>query len=196
MASAFSHAFVALALGPILRRPVLAWPVLFMGILCSIIPDADVIGFAFGIRYGDLWGHRGLTHSLTFAALLSIALAGLCYRQKSSAEKVGLSAYLFLCTASHGVLDALTDGGLGVAFFSPFDPTRYFFPFRPVAVSPIGVGEFFNGNAFRILTSEATWIWLPATALFLIVHACHYVWSGLFSQNGHRPTQPPGPREH
>ena len=42
----------------------------------------------------------------------------------------GMGLYLFLSTASHGVLDALTDGGLGVAFFSPFDQTRYFFPFR------------------------------------------------------------------
>lgn len=178
MASAFSHAFVALALGKTLHLPVITWPVLFMGMLCSIIPDADVIGFSFGIRYGDLWGHRGLTHSLFFAGLFSAALVGLCYRQQSSPQKVWIGIYLFLCTTSHGVLDALTDGGLGVAFFSPFDPTRYFFPFRPVAVSPIGVGDFFNGNALGILASEATWIWLPTTALFLMVRGCHYLWCG------------------
>jgi inner membrane protein len=49
MASAFSLALVALTLGKALRLPVLTWPVLFMGMLCSIIPDADVIGFSFGI---------------------------------------------------------------------------------------------------------------------------------------------------
>ncbi len=195
MASAFSHAFVALALGKALRLPVLTWPLLLMGMVCSIIPDADVIGFSFGIRYSDLWGHRGMTHSLFFAGLLSAVLVGLCYRKKSSTEKVGIGVYLFLCTMSHGVLDALTDGGLGVAFFSPFDPTRYFFPFRPVAVSPIGIGDFFNEHAVRILASEVAWIWLPTTALFLMVQGCHYLWCGRFSRDHHRAIQPPEPRE-
>jgi hypothetical protein len=40
--------------------------------------------------------------------------------------------YFFVVTASHGALDAMTDGGLGIAFFAPFDNTRYFFPFRPI----------------------------------------------------------------
>ena len=44
--------------------------------------------------------------------------------------------------ASHGVLDALTDGGPGVAFLAPFDDTRYFFPWRPIRVSPLWRGFF------------------------------------------------------
>ena len=40
-----------------------------------MIPDIDVIGFRFGIHYGDFWGHRGFTHSLVFAALLAGAVA-------------------------------------------------------------------------------------------------------------------------
>lgn len=110
-----------------------------------------------------------MTHSLFFAGLLSAVLAALGYRQESSATKTGIGLYLFLCTASHGVLDALTDGGLGIAFFSPFDLTRYFFPFRPVAVSPIGIGNFFSTDALRILASEITWIWLPTLVVLLIV---------------------------
>ena len=184
MASAFSHAFVALALGKASHHPILTWPVLLMGMICSIIPDLDVIGFSFGIQYGDLWGHRGLTHSIFFAALFSAALTAVWHRQKSSAAKAGIGVYLFLCTASHGVLDAMTDGGLGVAFFSPFDPTRYFFPFRPVAVSPIGIGDFFNGNALVILASEATWIWLPTATLFLILRGFRQVWIDRYSRNG------------
>lgn len=127
MASAFSHAFLALALGKVPRHPLFTRPVLFLGMACSIIPDLDVIGFSFWIQYGDLWGHRGMTHSLFFASLLSAVLTSVWYRQKSTAIQVSLFFYLFLCTASHGVLDALTDGGLGVAFFSPFDTSRYFF---------------------------------------------------------------------
>ena len=169
MASAFSHAFVALALGKAIPHRAMKRPLLLTGAICSIVPDFDVIGFAFGIQYGDLWGHRGMTHSLFFAGLLSAALVALGYRQESSSTKAGIGLYLFLCTASHGILDALTDGGLGIAFFSPFAPTRYFFPFRPVAVSPIGIGNFFSTDALRILASEILWIWLPSLVILLIV---------------------------
>ena len=69
-------------------------------------------------------------------------------------------AYFAAVTASHGILDALTDGGLGIAFFSPFDTHRYFFPWRPIQVSPIGPG-FFSARGVRVLASELRWIWIP-----------------------------------
>ncbi|MEP7154118.1 MAG: hypothetical protein ABI856_20630, partial [Nitrospira sp.] len=50
---------------------------------------------------------------------------------------------------------------------SPFDTTRYFFGLRPVAVSPIGISEFFTAYGVQVLVSEALWIWLPSAALFL-----------------------------
>ena len=34
-------------------------------IACSILPDADVLGFSLGIPYEYLLGHRGFFHSLT-----------------------------------------------------------------------------------------------------------------------------------
>ena len=72
-----------------------------------------------------------------------------------------LIAHFFLVTASHGVLDAMTDGGLGIAFFAPFDNSRYFLPWRPVMVSPIGVAPFFSHYGLDVLISEFVWIWLP-----------------------------------
>jgi len=45
-----------------------------------------------------------------------------------------------MVVASHSLLDTLTDGGLGCALFWPFDQTRYFAPWRPVPVAPIGLG--------------------------------------------------------
>jgi inner membrane protein len=75
-------------------------------------------------------------------------------------------------TASHGALDALTNGGLGVAFFAPFSNARYFFPWRPVEVSPIGVAPFFSEWGVRVLESELVWLWLPAAALMLCAWAC------------------------
>ncbi|MDH5739974.1 MAG: metal-dependent hydrolase [Nitrospira sp.] len=190
MASAFSHAFVALVLGKASRHPIMTWQVLFLGMACSIVPDLDVIGFSFGIRYGDLWGHRGLTHSIFFACLLSALLVRVWYWRTSSSAKATLFIYFFSCTASHGVLDAMTNGGLGVAFFSPFDTSRYFFTYRPVAVSPIGIGDFFTGEAFRILASEATWIWLPTLVLFLLLRGFQQMWLWRPSQTSHRPREP------
>jgi inner membrane protein len=63
VASAFSHAVAALSIGTCFYRPGTPKRVWVAGALCSVIPDLDVIGFRFGIRYGDFWGHRGFTHS-------------------------------------------------------------------------------------------------------------------------------------
>lgn len=175
MASAFSHAFVALALGKASPHPIMTYQVLLLGMTCSTVPDLDVIGFSFGIQYGDLWGHRGMTHSLLFAVLLTAGVVATWHRQSARATQVRIFVYLFLCTASHGVLDALSDGGLGVAFFSPFDTSRYFFAVRPVAVSPIGIRAFFNEDAFYVFASEVKWIWLPTIAGFVVLRALHYV---------------------
>jgi inner membrane protein len=137
-----------------------------MGALCSVIPDLDVIGFRFGIRYGDNWGHRGFTHSLFFAALLASAVVLIGFRQVPPGfGRLPLWVYFFLATASHGFLDAMTDGGLGVAFFAPFDNHRYFLPWTPLRVSPIGIGRFFTDRGLAVLQSEVLWIWLPAASL-------------------------------
>jgi inner membrane protein len=163
MASPFSHAVAALSIGTCFYRPQIPKRVWLAGIVCSVIPDLDVIGFRFGIHYGDFWGHRGFTHSLVFAVLLASFFAfGMFRGGTSGIGRFPLFAFLFLATASHGLLDAITNGGLGVAFFSPFDNTRYFLPWRPVRVSPIGVTRFFTPQGFAILENEAVWIWLPA----------------------------------
>ena len=177
MASEFSHAIVALAMGKAFQNKELSWRELVLGALCSVVPDLDVMGFYVGIQYGDVWGHRGLTHSVVFAALLAGILVAVWYRGKPALAMMGLFVYFFFCTASHGVLDAMTNGGLGVAFFSPFDTTRYFFPVRPVLVSPIGVSEFFSAYGVRILASEAIWIWLPSSAAFVVLRVVQRIWS-------------------
>jgi len=75
---------------------------------------------------------------------------------------------LFLsCGRKPWFLDAMTDGGLGVAFFAPFDNHRYFFPWRPIRVSPIGAGRFFGKRGLAVLRSELLWIWIPAGILAL-----------------------------
>ena len=166
MASAFSHAATALSIGACFYRPRVPGRVWVAGALCSMVPDLDVLGFRLGIRYGDFWGHRGFTHSIFFAALLASAIMILVFRGAvPHLSRYVLWSYLFLATASHGFLDAMTDGGLGVAFFAPFDNRRYFLPWRPIRVSPIGVGRFFSDRGIAVLQSELLWIWLPAGLL-------------------------------
>jgi inner membrane protein len=166
VASAFSHAVVALSIGACFYESRIPKRIWVIGTACSVIPDLDVIGFRFGIRYSDFWGHRGFTHSLVFAALMAIAIVALGFRHGvPGMGPVSMWAYFFLAAASHGVLDAMTDGGLGVAFFAPFDNRRYFLPWTPIRVSPIAVGRFFTARGFAVLQSEFLWIWLPAILL-------------------------------
>src|SRR5438094_142533 len=98
----------------------------------ALLPDIDVIGFSFGVRYGDPWGHRGAAHSIAFALLVATAIAAAAPKLKLPRVRTWLLASLVL--VSHGLLDTLTDGGLGVALFWPFDLTRYFAPWRPIPV--------------------------------------------------------------
>jgi inner membrane protein len=170
MASAFTHAFVGVLILETLRdqkKMVLFW---VLAVLCSVLPDIDVVGFKFGVPYESLWGHRGMTHSLFFAALLGWLVVDIFFRDERRFSRAWwlLWTCFFLVTASHGILDAMTNGGLGVAFFAPFDNSRYFFPWRPVLVSPIWVDRFFGERAYLIIVSEFLWIWIPALALVLV----------------------------
>jgi inner membrane protein len=76
VATLFSHAGFAAALGqaaPAAYRK--DWRFWYTTALCCCLPDADVAGFRFGIKYEDMWGHRGMTHSLLFAAALGTLAA-------------------------------------------------------------------------------------------------------------------------
>jgi inner membrane protein len=174
MASVFSHAVAALGIGACFYQPRTPKRVWVVGVLCSVIPDVDVIGFRFGIHYDDFWGHRGFTHSLLFAALLASFGVLLAFRQAVPyLSRFALWMYFFLATANHGLLDAMTDGGLGVAFFSPCNNTRYFLPWRPIRVSPIGIGRFFTHGGLAVIQSELVWIWLPAAMLIVSTWLIH-----------------------
>lgn len=169
MATAFSHAFAACSIASCFYQPRIPKRIWLVGAAAAVVPDVDVIGFRFGIHYADFWGHRGFTHSLLFAALLAAAIALFGFRKQRELGPTGVFVFLFAAIASHGLLDAMTDGGLGVAFFSPFDNTRYFLPWRPVRVSPIAVSRFFGPQTMAIMKSEFVWIWLPALAFAALV---------------------------
>lgn len=166
MPTALSHAVAAVGISACFYRPGVPAKVWLAGAVCSMLPDLDVVGFRFGIHYGDSWGHRGFTHSLVFAGLLAGAALILLFPDGvPNLGRASLWVYLFAATASHGILDAMTDGGLGVAFFAPFSNKRYFFPWTPIHVSPIGISRFFSERGLAVLRSELLWICLPTLAL-------------------------------
>ena len=163
MASVFGHALTAIAIGNSFSKRMTNIKFWFLGITCSILPDADVAGFSYGIPYDSFWGHRGFSHSLLFAFLTGIFITLIFYKNFILRKK-GLLYILFFtfCTASHGILDAMTTGGFGVAFFSPFDTTRYFFSWRPIRVSPIGIEHFFGEWGMKVIKNELVWIGIPS----------------------------------
>ena len=174
MPTIFTHAVAALAVGTVVLPAKTSARVWTLGALCSMAPDLDVIAFPLGISYSNMFGHRGLTHSIAFALVLAVLVAALVFRDASfdrSRWRIGL--FLFLATASHGTLDAFTNGGRGVAFFAPFSAQRYFFPVAPIEVSPIGPA-FWSERGLRVLASEFIWVWLPALAIAGIALCARY----------------------
>jgi inner membrane protein len=170
VASAFAHVAVAYALGQTVTPAIPARRLWTLTVLCCLLPDVDVVGFFLGIPYGHMWGHRGFTHSIVFAMLVGMVVSRLATPHITVwTSFYWMSAlYFSLVTLSHGILDAFTDGGLGIAFFAPFDSTRYFFSWRPIAVSPIGIAEFFSEWGMAVLLSEFVWVGIPV-GLWLIV---------------------------
>ena len=159
MPSIITHAAVPIALACAAGTRKVPPRLLVAAMAASMLPDADVMGFSFGISYADVFGHRGLFHSPLFALLASL-FAALAWR-KLGTSYVSVFAVLFLSLVSHGVLDAATTGGLGIAFLSPFSNHRYFLPWHPIVVSPFGVREFFGPWGLRVVKSEFLWVWVP-----------------------------------
>jgi inner membrane protein len=162
-----SHAFVGLAVAKAFGPSDAPVGFYLASVACSVLPDADVLSFHFGIPYHHIFGHRGFFHSLCLALMMSVLITTTLFRDVEVFSRRSLFHFLFffLLTASHGILDGLTDGGLGIALLSPFDNERYFFPWTPIKVSPIGIKAFFSHWGYMVMKSELLWVWLPCTLL-------------------------------
>lgn len=126
--------------------------------ILALLPDLDVVAFGLGIPYHAPFGHRGASHSLAFAVIVGLGVAAIqILRGGRWAIPATLAAVV---VSSHGLLDALTDGGLGVALFWPLTEHRYFFPWRPIPVSPIG-RNVLSAHGLRVVAFEL-WAFAPA----------------------------------
>ncbi len=170
MASAFAHALAAVAIGSFSSRKIFTWKFILLLALCGVFPDIDVLAFKFGIPYESVWGHRGFTHSIFFAALFGLLIFFIFYKKEKFPFLINCLLVLafFLATLSHTLLDACTTGGLGVAFFAPFHNERYFFPWQVIRVSPIGIKQFISSRGLAVLWSELKWVGIPSVFLLIV----------------------------
>ena len=168
MASIISHAAAGASLSIALApdgAPARYWPV---ALVAAVLPDADSLLHYYRVSHSYALSHRGFFHSPFVGLIVSFLLMLLFFRGEALFPGRWFRYFwvFFLVWTSHGILDALTNGGRGVAFFSPFSSKRYFFPWTPIQVSPMSVRSFFNFRGWSVLKSEFVWIWLPG--LFLV----------------------------
>lgn len=167
MPTILTHAIVPVGLAVAAGSERIPRRLMWAGVVLAILPDFDVLAFRLGIPYASPFGHRGFSHSLLTAALAAF-FASLAFRHL----RIGWArvyAYLFAAMASHGLLDAFTTGGLGVALLWPFSDERFFAPIRMIRVSPIGVAPIFSTRGLIVLGSELLWVWLPVLTLAWLI---------------------------
>jgi len=181
MATIVTHAIVGVSLAYIFKPKHV--PAFFYTscMLLAMLPDIDVFGFLYGVNYADFWGHRGMTHSILFALIFAFAYLQLQQQVSSRfvlrrqyADTWSLLLVYALVMVSHGLLDMLTNGGLGVALFAPFENSRYFFPWHEVAVSPIGLHGWSMARIQHIAMSEFSYLILPAVSIAGMVWLLRY----------------------
>ena len=164
-----THPAVPLALAWGLGQDVISKRLLAVGVVAAVVPDLDVLAFRLGIPYAADFGHRGFSHSLLLALIVALVGASLARSLHSTFKRSYW--FLFVAMASHGILDAFTNGGLGVALLWPFSVERFFAPFQPIEVAPLGLSRFLSLRGIAVLWSEVLWVWLPLFAVAAVTVA-------------------------
>jgi inner membrane protein len=175
MPTVVTHTAIAATGAHLFRAPAdMRIRLYMMAAVCAVLPDLDVIGYHwFNVPYGHVLGHRGFFHSPFFAAVVSLAVVCIFFRRWHifSRRWWGGVVFFFFLGASHGLLDAMTNGGRGIALLSPFSNQRFFLPWTPIEVSPLGIERFMGPRGIAVLKSEAVWIWLPLAAATILDRA-------------------------
>ena len=170
MASVLSHAVVAYGVNELYAEHPYRRRCVLLSAVVAVLPDGDAIGYFMGIPYDSAWGHRGASHSIAFALLVALVVSLALFPRylQQTRSLVRVFCVVALAGATHGVLDAMTDGGLGIALFWPIDNHRYFLSWRPLVVSPIGVRAFFSAWGLNVVASELLYVIMP-TAVFVLI---------------------------
>jgi inner membrane protein len=162
--ASFGHVALGLAAGRAFDDdPAISKKAMVLFGLFSLWPDLDVIGFAFGVHYGDSFGHRGATHSIIVCLIVAWIARLLAPRWNLSKNRTAL--FTALVGLQHPLLDTLTyGGGLGCALFWPLSVQRFWAPVRFIPIAPIGFGIFTEGGLYVMLVEVVMFspFWLYA----------------------------------
>lgn len=158
LATLITHPVVPLAIGMGLGQSIIPRRLLIAGVLLSVLPDLDVLMPYLGVPWGSVYAHRGLSHSISFAVLVSLLMLFVLQSNRMVTFVFSLTVVL-----SHTMLDALTWGGQGVALYWPFDAQRVQFDSRPIPASPMSITGFMRWGGY-VLRNELKVIWAPLIA--------------------------------
>jgi inner membrane protein len=180
VATIVTHGVFGLGLGKLFTGRKMPWSFWTLAFVLPMVPDLDVLGLEYNIPYYSPFGHRGFSHSLLFALVLGYLTAGLTFRRFKT-RFLDLGGFFFVVIASHGLLDALTNGGYGVAFFWPLDNTRYGL-WGPIQVSDIGF-EWPDFRHSRTVRTELLYVWLPTSVAVALAMLSRQLWRVLRKRN-------------
>jgi len=163
MPSLLGHAVAGLAITTAFHRDRLPRRTWALAAFCAVAPDLDWFVSLLPLHRGHVLNHRGVSHSLFAAVLLATVVFFLAIRRDQRRGDLWLC--LTVSALSHGLLDALTAGGVGVALFMPFSATRWACLWQPGHVAPLPLGRDHTYAFLASLWAEALWIGIPALGL-------------------------------
>jgi inner membrane protein len=168
-----------LALGAAVGEAVLGRKVghkaILWGAVCGTLPDLDVF-IPLGDAVSDFTYHRGPSHSLFVLAALTPLIVWLITRfhPQTSGRRLGWYALVYLCFATHVLLDSFTTYGTQILW--PLDNT-------PIAwstifiVDPMYTLPLLAGVLSALVMSRNTPRGHRTNALGLVLSSCYLAWS-------------------
>lgn len=163
MPTVFSHPAPVLALAALLGGR-LSTRMLLFGILCAVLPDADVIGFRFGISYA-----RRVRAPGVFPFPRVCPAHGLCRLRSGPAVPARFTPHGIHRRPS-GRLKPYPAGRNDQrrtrrSRVLALRQTRYFCDWRPIRVSPFGLKGLLSQRGLSVMLSELRWVWAPCLAV-------------------------------
>jgi inner membrane protein len=131
--------------------------------LLALLPDADVLLMTLGVGDDSVAGHRGASHSLLTAIAIAVAGGVLARRYGWNGLRTGLA--VMLAIGSHGLLDALGQGGRAIPLLWPLSDQRFMAPWRCLPDAPRGM-KFLSRHGLFDAVLEFFYF-LPITAFAL-----------------------------
>ena len=122
-----THIVLGACIGEAVAGKKLGKKAMWLGAIAQSVPDIDFVTTFWLSDSKDIVAHRGITHSILFAAIATIILAGLC-RYFFRKVKLGWNSW-FLLFGINIFTHILIDGfnAYGIGWLEPFSQRRFTF---------------------------------------------------------------------